>query len=70
MELSTVFYFSTLKELMHLIKRYASVKVSKHFLHNSTCLTIAFLTQGTYSTQIFSLAVLLSSMFIYNQVNF
>lgn len=27
-----------------------------------------FTTQGTYSTQIFSLAVLLSSMFIYNQV--
>lgn len=26
--------------------------------------------QGTYSTQIFSLAVLLSSMFIYNQVGF
>lgn len=24
--------------------------------------------QGTYSTQIFSLAVLLSSMFVYNQV--
>ena len=26
------------------------------------------LLQGTYSTQIFSLAVLLSSMFVYNQV--
>lgn len=31
---------------------------------------VMFFLKGTYSTQIFSLAVLLSSMFIYNQVDF
>lgn len=72
MDQSTAFCFWIQKALMHMIKLYVSVFCISFI---KTCLSIHFvlivlLWQGTYSTQIFSLAVLLSSMFVYNQVSF